>query len=97
MMWSEKYRPKNILDLVGNEEPRKLLVEWFTKWKKGLKPILLVGPPGIGKTTLANLIAKQFNYDLISLNASDVRNRQRNFKSSFGKSDCFWNSNDFHR
>ena len=76
MMWSEKYRPKNILDLVGNEEPRKLLVEWFTKWKKGIKPILLVGPPGIGKTTLANLIAKQFNYDLISLNASDVRSKQ---------------------
>ena len=76
MMWSEKYRPKNILDLVGNEEARKSLVEWFTKWKKGTKPILLIGPPGIGKTTLANLAAKQFNYDLISLNASDVRNRQ---------------------
>ena len=76
MMWSEKYRPKNILDLVGNEDARKSLVEWFTKWKKGTKPILLIGPPGIGKTTLANLVAKQFNYDLISLNASDVRNKQ---------------------
>ena len=75
-MWSEKYRPKNILDLVGNEEARKSLVEWFTKWKKGTKPILLIGPPGIGKTTLANLVAKQFNYDLISLNASDVRSKQ---------------------
>ena len=75
-MWSEKYRPKNILDLVGNEEARKSLVEWFTNWKKGTKPILLIGPPGIGKTTLANLAAKQFNYDLISLNASDVRNKQ---------------------
>ena len=90
MMWSEKYRPKNILDLVGNEEARKSLVEWFTKWKKGTKPILLIGPPGIGKTTLANLAAKQFNYDLISLNS-------RNFKPGFGKSNCFWNPNDFHR
>ena len=76
MMWSEKYRPKNFLDLIGNEESRKLFVEWFTNWKKGTKPILLVGPPGIGKTTLANLAAKQFGYDLISLNASDVRNKQ---------------------
>ena len=76
MMWSEKYRPKNIIDLVGNEEARKSLVEWFTNWKKGTKPILLIGPPGIGKTTLANLAAKQFGYDLISLNASDVRSKQ---------------------
>ena len=76
MMWSEKYRPKNFLDLIGNEESRKLFVEWLTNWKKGTKPILLVGPPGIGKTTLANLAAKQFGYDLISINASDVRNKQ---------------------
>jgi replication factor C large subunit len=75
-MWSEKYRPNNFLDLIGNEESRKLFVEWFTNWKKGIKPILLVGPPGIGKTTLANLAAKQFGYDLISLNASDVRNKK---------------------
>ncbi len=76
MMWSEKYRPKNILDLIGNEDARNSFVEWLTKWKKGTKPILLVGPPGIGKTTLANLAAKQFGYDLISLNASDVRSKK---------------------
>ena len=75
MMWSEKYRPTNILDLIGNEEARKSFVEWFAKWKKGVKPLLLVGPPGIGKTTLANLSSKHFGYDLISLNASDVRNK----------------------
>ncbi len=76
MMWSEKYRPKDILDLIGNEDARNSFVEWLTKWKTGTKPILLVGPPGIGKTTLANLAAKQFNYDLISLNASDVRSKK---------------------
>ncbi|KFM20859.1 Replication factor C large subunit protein [Marine Group I thaumarchaeote SCGC AAA799-D07] len=76
MMWSEKYRPNNFQDLIGNEESRKIFVEWFTNWKKGTKPILLVGPPGIGKTTLANLAAKQFGYDLISLNASDVRSKK---------------------
>ena len=76
MMWSEKYRPKHILDLIGNEEARKLFVEWFAKWKKGVKPLLLVGPPGIGNTPMANLSAKHFGYDLISLNASDVRNKK---------------------
>lgn len=76
-MWSEKYRPQTLLDMVGNEDARVLFVEWFAKWKKGTKPLLLVGPPGTGKTTLANLAAKQFGYDMISLNASDVRNKQR--------------------
>ncbi len=77
MMWSEKYRPQSIADMVGNEEARTAFVEWFAKWKKGTKPLLLVGPPGIGKTTLANLASKQFGYDMIGLNASDVRNKQR--------------------
>ena len=76
MMWSEKYRPQKMIDLIGNEEARKLLVEWFQKWKKGTKPLLLVGPPGIGKTTLANISARDFGYDMISLNASDVRNKK---------------------
>ncbi|KAG2477172.1 MAG: Replication factor C large subunit [Nitrosopumilales archaeon] len=77
MMWSEKHRPQSISEMIGNEEARNSLVEWFTKWKKGTKPILLVGPPGIGKTTIANLAGKQFGYDSISLNASDVRSKSR--------------------
>ena len=76
-MWSEKYRPKKISDMIGNEESRADVVEWFAKWKKGTKPILLVGPPGIGKTTIAYLAAKQFNYDMIGLNASDIRSKSR--------------------
>ena len=76
-MWSEKHRPKIISDMVGNEESRAAIMEWFAKWKKGTKPLLLVGPPGIGKTTMAFLVAKQFGYDMIGLNASDVRSKSR--------------------
>lgn len=76
-MWSEKYRPSRISDMVGNEKERAAVVEWLAKWKKGTKPILLVGPAGIGKTTIANVLARQFGYDLISLNASDVRNKSQ--------------------
>jgi replication factor C large subunit len=77
MIWSDKYRPKNLLDLVGNEEAKESFVKWLGKWIKGTKPLLLVGPAGIGKTTMAVLGAKQFGYDLISVNASDVRNKQK--------------------
>lgn len=63
--------------MIGNEEAKESFVKWIAKWVKGTKPLLLVGPPGIGKTTMAMLCAKQFGYDVISLNASDVRNKQR--------------------
>ncbi|MDH3192265.1 MAG: AAA family ATPase [Nitrosopumilus sp.] len=76
-MWSEKHRPQSISDMVGNEESRATIIEWFVKWKKGTKPILIVGPPGIGKTTIAYLTAKQFRYDMIGLNASDIRSKSR--------------------
>ncbi len=75
-MWSEKYRPQCMTELVGNEDSRKLFVEWFQKWRKGTKPLLIVGPPGTGKTTLANLASRDFGYDMIGLNASDVRNKK---------------------
>ena len=55
MMWSEKYRPKNLLEMVGNEEAKESFVKWLGKWIKGTKPLLLVGPPGIGKTTMASI------------------------------------------
>ena len=76
-MWSEKYRPQIISDMVGNEDSRVAVIEWFAKWKKGVKPLLIVGPPGIGKTTMAYLVAKQFEFDMIGLNASDVRSKSR--------------------
>ena len=76
-MWSETYRPHNISDMVGNEQARASIIEWFVKWKKGTKPLLLVGPPGIGKTTIANIVSKQFGYDAIGLNASDARSKSQ--------------------
>ena len=76
-MWSEKHRPTEISAMAGNEGQRSAVVEWFAKWKKGTKPLLLVGPPGTGKTTIAYLAARQFGYDVIGLNASDVRSKSR--------------------
>lgn len=76
--WTEKYRPKKITDVVGNEEAKKKFVAWLNLWLKGKarkKAALLYGPPGSGKTSLVHAVAHQFGWELIELNASDVRSK----------------------
>jgi replication factor C large subunit len=72
---SEKYRPKTLATMVGNEEARAKLLAWLKKWKSHSKAALLVGPPGIGKTTTVHLIAEKGRVNLVELNASDSRTK----------------------
>lgn len=80
MNWTEKYRPKNIYELVGNEEAILNVVRWIKDWFKGKRRgrgLLIAGPPGIGKTTLIYAIANHLNLHVVELNASDYRTAQR--------------------
>src|SRR5215217_8771383 len=75
MMWSDLYRPAKVQDMVGNEEARSYVAKWLVKWTDGTRPLMLIGPPGAGKTTIVKALAQQFGYDLIEMNASDTRNK----------------------
>ena len=79
LLWVEKYRPKKIEDIVGNEEAKATFVEWLKGSKrknKVKKSVLLYGPPGVGKTALVNAAAKEFGFTIIEMNASDTRSEK---------------------
>jgi len=74
-MWTEKYRPHRIDELVGNLEARSLIIKWLDTWVNGTRPLLVIGPPGVGKTSFVHILSTDYDFDLIEMNASDSRTR----------------------
>ena len=87
-LWVEKYRPEKLEDYVGNQS---IIDKVRIYLDNGDVPhLLLYGTAGTGKTTLAKLIAKNIDCDLMYINASDennvetVRDKIKNFASTIG-------------
>jgi replication factor C large subunit len=76
LLWVEKYRPKKIADVIGNEEAKAAFVDWLKNKRHTKKAVLLYGPPGVGKTTLVNAAANEFSLRVIEMNASDTRSEK---------------------
>lgn len=70
---AEQLRPENLLDVVGQAHllgpgmPLRLALD-----SQKLHSFILWGPPGVGKTTIARLAAKAFNYEFIAESAVDA-------------------------
>jgi replication factor C large subunit len=72
-LWVEKYRPKRIAEVVGNEDAKAAFVDWLKSKRRRKKAVLFYGPPGVGKTALVNAASIEFGFTIIEMNASDTR------------------------
>lgn len=101
-LWTEKYAPTQIKDVIGNKSLVEKLQRWLREYPKNVKAsfkkpgqdgmglyraVCLSGPPGIGKTTSAHLVAKLEGYDILEYNASDTRNEKLLRESLSGVTD----------
>jgi DNA polymerase III delta prime subunit len=86
-LFTERYRPKTIDDCILPDDVKKTFKDFV---KKGEIPnLLLSGPPGIGKTTVAKALCNELGADFYIINGSDegrfldtVRNQAKNFAST---------------
>lgn len=68
-MLSESYRPTEIHQIFGHDEAKKVLQEYL-KDNPSQKAVLLLGTPGIGKTSISLAAARSFGYEPLEVNAS---------------------------
>ena len=86
-IWVEKYRPKTIDDCILPESTKNTFKEFLNRGE--IPNMLLAGPPGIGKTTVAKALCNELGVDFYVINGSDegrfldtVRNNAKNFAST---------------
>ena len=86
-IWVEKYRPQTIEECILPENIKKTFREFLNKGE--IPNMLLSGPPGVGKTTLAKALCNELGVDFYVINGSDegrfldtVRNNAKNFAST---------------
>ena len=86
-IWVEKYRPKTIEECILPESIKKTFQDFLTAGE--IPNMLLSGPPGIGKTTVAKALCNELGADYYVINGSDegrfldtVRNNAKNFAST---------------
>jgi len=86
-LWVEKYRPQTIEDCILPEQTKKTFLDFLDKGE--IPNMLLAGPAGCGKTTVAKALCNQLGVDVYVINGSDegrfldtVRNNAKNFAST---------------
>jgi replication factor C large subunit len=71
--WTEKYRPRTLGEVRGNDTAREEFREWAETWSDHREAVVIHGSPGVGKTSAAHALAADMGWETVELNASDQR------------------------
>ena len=74
--WAEKYRASCFSEIKGQDLAIDEVRRFFREFPKK-KAVVFHGPAGVGKTSMAYAIAFEMDAEILELNASDLRNRQK--------------------
>jgi len=77
MSLSEKYRAKRYSEIVHQDQAVSEVTKFLMEFPKKKKALILHGPAGTGKTSLALAAAKENDLEVLELNSSDLRNRSK--------------------
>ncbi|KAJ5463944.1 hypothetical protein N7475_007079 [Penicillium sp. IBT 31633x] len=98
-LWTTKYAPTSTSMICGNKAAVEKIQNWLRNWHNNAKAdfkkagkdgsgvyraVMIHGPPGIGKTTAAHLVAKLEGFDIVETNASDTRSKKLVEASTLG-------------
>jgi len=77
-MICDKYKPKNINEIIGNKFNISAIIKWCQEWTptQKCKALLVAGKNGIGKTLSINLIITHLKYNPIYLHSDESRSRE---------------------
>jgi DNA polymerase III delta prime subunit len=87
-LWTEQYRPNTLENYIGNENMKDRIQTFIDEGD--ISHLLFYGKPGTGKTTIAKIIVKAINADVLYINASDengvdiIRDKIKGFASTMG-------------
>ena len=79
-MFTEKYKPKKIKEIIGNKSQIKEIENWLNKPEKAL---FVYGKNGTGKSIAIELLAKKYNFELIKSYANEKRGYKELQKTIF--------------